>query len=285
MRSSSEQLEVKTNQQDWQKTFCEMIDFDNKRLPWTQLLVDQFELSKSMKLACLCEPVLVQMTHRGAYMLGQEPLGLTPNDAIRIVTKINEVLMEAGEQLFLVDANRWLYACNADRFFSSQFVEELIGKDLFNFRYQGKDAAYFQKLNTEIQMLIKQMIDYGELPPLAAELIINVHFSDPVLLGDLVEIPFIQNDKILVVSSNEIIQSFCAKTFLAHQTIDAFQPQVKADNILFGFDSEKTIYPELLNTWFEQGQKFKPVIRQIVCYDATISPAKSTSIWRRMFAR
>ena len=278
----TDQVIVEPLQQDWQTYLCEEIAFESDLLPMTLLMADQFQLSKAINTAISCEPVLVQMTHRGAYMLGQGQLDLSPNDAIRIVTKINEVLMEEDEQLYLVDQNRWLFTSEKEIELESELVTNLIGKDLFNFKYQGKDGEYFQKLNTEIQMLIKQMADYGDLPQVAAETVINVHFSDAIHLNALEDVAFIKNDNICVLTENELLKSFCVKTFLKHQSLSEVESLDNAINIAIALDSEKELYPEVVGLWlhtYQQNVKQPPVI---VCQDSIITFEKPKSLFGRL---
>jgi len=48
---------------------------------------------------------------------------------------------------------------------------------MFSFNYHGEQAKYWQMLATEIQMLIKQMMDYQGLTVMPPEWIAQVHFS------------------------------------------------------------------------------------------------------------
>ncbi|MCW8879209.1 MAG: hypothetical protein OQJ89_07655 [Kangiellaceae bacterium] len=273
---------VEALEQDWQTYLSEEIGFESDLLPMTLLMAEQFQLSKNINTAISCEPVLVQMTHRGAYMIGQGQLELTPNDAIRIVTKVNEVLMNEGEQLYLVDQNRWLFTSEKKIELQSELVTNLIGKDLFNYQYQGRDSEYFQKLNTEIQMLIKQMADYGDLPQATAETVINVHFSDAINLEAREDVAFIKNDNICILTENELMKSFCVKTFLKHQSLSDVESLESAINVAIALDSEKELYPEVVGLWlhtYQQNLKNPPVI---VCQDSTITFEKPKSLLGRL---
>ena len=127
----SESIVIEALSKDWQAILCESVGFPQTDLPWTQLRAAQFEISPEVKTACCCDPVMMQMTHRGAYMMGQNSLPLTQNDAIRIVSQINEKLMREGERLYLVDKHAWLFTCEKAFEFSASPVQDLVGKDMF----------------------------------------------------------------------------------------------------------------------------------------------------------
>ncbi|TQV86444.1 hypothetical protein [Aliikangiella coralliicola] len=257
--------------QDWQAYFCQTVGYQKNDLPWTQLLLAQFNIERAVQTACCCEPVMVQLTHRGAYMIGQSQLQLSANDAIRIVSRINEQLMEEGERLYLVGKNHWLYTTDRMLELISEPVKDLIGKDLFNYAYGGKDAQYWQRLNNEIQMLIKQMVDYKELPEASPETMMNIHFHDPVNLADMQEIPFINNKDVTVVTDNEVIESFCMNTFLTHKTTGELADLAAENNVIIAFDSERESYPALLKYWLDSLAVKSLESARIICQDSIFS--------------
>lgn len=256
---------------NWQTIFCEFIGYKNKGLPWTQLRVAQFDLPKTVKIACRCDPVLMQMTHRGAYMLGQSPLNLLHNDAIRIVAQINERLMGDGEYLYLCDKNAWLYTSNKSRKLDFHPIEDLIGKDVFNYPYQGEDSEFWQKMSTEIQMLIKEMIDYQGLPASAPETMINVHFSDCVELDNTPEIPFIKKQDIIVCSENELIKNFCMQSLLTYQTTEHLKKINKDSLAILAFDNERESYTSIFQFWNIMKKDTSIKTCEIICQDSNIA--------------
>lgn len=274
--------------QDWQAYLCESAGYPFNDLPWTQLRLAQFEIPNSAKVACCIDPVMMQLTHKGAYMIGQNQLNLSQNDAIRVVAQINERLMDQGESLYLVDQHSWLFTSNKSLCLNSETIQSLIGKDMFNFRYGGDDASYWQQFSTEIQMLIKQMIDYQGLSPSPPETILNVHCFDLVEIEKKPAIPFINNDSICVISGNEIIKTFCCKTFLSHKNFSEYQnnPVVgnfdSAKNIIIAFESEKEIYPKLIESWRSVGLTGINQFCQIICQDAVIQFKPRVSFFKRL---
>lgn len=255
---------------NWQVIFCEFIGYKDKNLPWTQLRAAQFDLPKTVKVACRCDPVLMQMTHRGAYMLGQAPLNISHNDAIRIVAQINERLMGDDECLYLCDKNAWLYTSNKNRVLDFFPIEDLVGKDIFNYPYQGNDSEFWHQISTEIQMLIKEMIDYQGLPASAPETIINVHFSDCIELDNMPEIPFIKKQEIIVCSKNELIKNFCMKSLLAYQTTENLKVIKKENAAILAFESEQDCYASIFQFWNTMKKDTSIKTCEMICQDANI---------------
>jgi len=253
--------------QDWQELFCLSVGFSNNDLPWTLLRLAQFNIKPSVKIACCCDPVMMQLTHRGAYMMGQSPLQLTQNDAIRIVAQINERLMGEGENLYLVDKHAWLFTSEKEYSLSSEKWQALIGKDMFNFSYSGIDASHWQRLNAEIQMLLKQMVDYQGLAKPPAETMMNIHFSDPISLNNKKPIPFINNDLVTVVSDNSLIKTFCSHTFLKRKNLQSINQVDSENSVVIAFDNEKENYIDILKYWMETRSTKKVKISQVVCQD------------------
>jgi len=273
--------------QDLQSLFCQVIGFPSSDLPWTKLRLAQFKIDQAVKTACCCDPVMLQLTHRGAYMMGQNQLRLSPNDAIRIIAQINERLMREGENLYLLDKHSWLFTSEKEISLSSPPIQDLIGKDMFNFSYAGNDASYWQQLATEIQMLIKQMVDYQGLDQLSeettpAETIMNVHFFDNVLLEKTQAISFIKNNSLTVVSDNDLIKTFCANSFLTHKNYQQLKSVATESCIVAAFHSEKESYPEIILHWLELGLSGQLKQCQIICQDAVLNFKPGPGFWRRL---
>lgn len=160
----------------WESLFCQWVDYPNRCLPWAVLRAEEFEISSDVKTCVCCDPIAIQMTHRGAYCWGQAPLELSRKDALFIIAQINEQLMNQDECFYLLDNHRWLFTSKKHIELQEDSFERLIGTDLFNFKYSGKDGAFWQRLATEIQMLIKQLVDYKGLASPPQESTIGVHF-------------------------------------------------------------------------------------------------------------
>lgn len=278
-------VKVSQLQQDWQSIFCDFIGYQADDLPWTMLRLAQFELDSKVKTACCCDPVLMQMTHRGAYMMGQNSLNLTQNDAIRVVAQINEKLMDDGEDLYLIDRHAWLYTSQTEKSLSSLAVKDLVGKDMFNYPYLGDDANYWQRLGNEIQMLIKQMIDYQGLDSPPPELMMSVHFSDLIKPYLKNEIPFTKNDSLNVVSNNELIKSFCMNSFISHSEISALQQVANMDIAIIAFDSERDCYPQLIEYWLSESCNYQLDSTSIICQDSVIELKPKPGFWQSLFSR
>lgn len=278
-------IHVNQLQQDWQSMFCQFVGYQASDLPWTVLRLAQFQLDAKVKTACCCDPVLLQMTHRGAYMLGQNSMDLTQNDAIRVVAQINERLMDDGENLYLIDRHAWLYTSEKELSLSSLAVKDLVGKDMFNYPYAGNDASFWQKLSNEIQMLIKQMIDYQGLAAPNPESMLSVHFSDLIKPHIKNEIPFIKNDKLSIVSNSELIKSFCMNSFVTHKNIDELDSVEDTDVAIIAFDTEKDAYPKLIEYWLNKSCNYQLDSTSIICQDSIIELKPKPSFWQKLFSK
>jgi len=165
-----------TLQADWGNEFCSELGLTTKNIPWNKLRALQFDIDPNTPTIVCCDPVMMQMTHRGAYLWGQQSLDFTKEETIRIVAQINQQLMGDDECFYLVDNYQWLYVNKKPIELQQPSFEQLIGKDLFGFSYNGNDHMFWSRLATEIQMLIKQMMDYQGLTQAPAEMMVNVHF-------------------------------------------------------------------------------------------------------------
>ncbi|MGX5202324.1 hypothetical protein [Aliikangiella sp. IMCC44632] len=268
-------------EQDWQATFCQFIGAESKNLPWTRLRIEQFELANNIKTACCCDPVLLQVTHRGAYMLGQNGLMLSQNDAIRIVAQINEKLMRDGEHLYLIDKQAWLFTSEKELSLASIAHNDLVGKDMFNYPYLGDDAQYWQRLTTEIQMLIKQMIDYQDLLAVEVSEMLNVHFYDCISLDSMPDLPFIKNSNLTVLSDNELMISYCEKSLLARKPLSSLSQNKSRSCAVVVFDNERENYEQVLFSVksAHYNKEFSNV--RIICQDAEIR-FKHKTLWKKI---
>lgn len=205
------QLEVLL-EQHWEVLLSEETGLLESSIPWNLLRAMQFNIPADVKTAVCCDPVMMQMTHRGAYLWGQQSLDFSKEDVIRIIAQINQQLMNDDECFYLLDNNQWLYTNKKAIELNQPSFEEYIGKDMFGFSYEGKDGTYWDKLATEIQMLIKQMMDYQGLKGVPPEMIVNVHFWGDTnhYLFDDVKSEEIRSklNELNVYSSNPLIETF-----------------------------------------------------------------------------
>ncbi len=161
---------------DWQLEFAQQHGINEHTIPWNLLRATHFNLSDETKTVVCCDPVLMQMTHRGAYLWGQQGIEFSKEEAIRVIANINEKLMGPGESFYLLSNHQWLFTSEQELDLNLPSFESYIGKDMFGFGYPGSDGVWWDKLATEIQMLVKQMIDYQGLTGPQSEHLINVHF-------------------------------------------------------------------------------------------------------------
>lgn len=273
--------------QDWQSLLCCAVDYPYNDFPSTQLRMAQFKLKPSVQTVCCCDPVMLQLTHRGAYMLGQNGVEFSQSDAIQVVAQINEKLLGEGEWLYLLDSRAWLFTSEARLVLdNTSKISDLIGKDMFDFSYQGKDASKWQQLANEIQMLLKQMQDYKELPSLSPEALLNVQFFDCVNINQsnseqTSQLPFINKPELTLISDNELMKTFCMHTLLQHVAVEQLNQVRTEQKLIVAFDSEREHYANIL-AFFEQAisdKKIKEI--QLVCQDAQFIISKPVGWFKR----
>jgi len=207
---------------DWQHELCNQLGYSKKSLPWNKLRALQFDIGSEFKTLVCCDPVLMQMTHRGAYLWGQEQLNFSKEDVIRIIAQINQQLMSDDECFYLLNNNQWLYTNKRHIKLDQQGFENYIGKDMFGFSYQGLDGLYWDKLATEFQMLLKQMMDYQGLTQVPPEMLVNVHFWGDT--SDDLSVPFekIEANNQHIFTSDDLIESFFKETGIMSHKLEEF---------------------------------------------------------------
>lgn len=273
--------------QDWQSLLCDALEYPANDLPWTQLRVAQFKLKPSIKTVCCCDPVMLQMTHRGAYMMGQAGLELSHNDAIRIVAQINERLMEEGQYVYLVDKYTWLFMSEeVMELPSSPKIQELIGKDIFDFSYHGKNKKQWQQLATEIQMLLKQMQDYQGLQAPPPEMILNVHFFDclspaQIESDEKLKIPFIKRPSLTLISDNDLMKTFCMNTLLQYAPVNKLNDVNSHECVVVAFDNEKESYPSILQLLKKTIISKKTKTIDLYCQNAHVTLKTKPNFFKR----
>lgn len=284
LQSIKDEIIVEQLTDDWQSIFCKAINYPFSDLPWAQLRLAQFEANDNLKTAVCCDPVMLQLTHRGAYMIGQSQLDLSSSDSLRIVSQINEKLMDNGEQLYFINNKSWLFVSEKAYELSSLSIQQLVGKDMFNFSYEGVDVIFWKKLNMEIQMLIKEMIDYQGLKSVAIETMMNVHFYDLINLPQTKKNSFIKNNSISVCSDNDLIKTFCKKIDLPCYSLSSLND--KNSQVVIAFNSENYQYNQVISAWKEwilstKNKNIKEAC--IICQDGMIKAKPKLGFLKRIF--
>jgi hypothetical protein len=273
---------------DWQQEFCKQIGFGEKSLPWNKLRALQFDIPDDMQTVVCCDPVMMQMTHRGAYLWGQSQLEFSKEEVIRIIAQINQQLMGDGEYFYLLDNHQWLYTNKKAIELTQSSFEEYIGKDRFGFSYQGKDGVYWDKLATEIQMLIKQMMDYQGLTQVPAEMIVNVHFWGNT--DHKVFLPFetLADKSLQVFSSDGLLKLFCQKSDIKLESLESFQAIISKNNnehlnniILLMLNNELADFSQLVKDSIENSKSRYDVVR-LITQDKVLEVSKSKTLWQKI---
>ncbi len=266
----------------WQSQFCHQVGYSGEALPETQIRVSQLNLT-SIKSASCCDPVMMQLTHRGAYMMGQDPLQLSVVDSKKIVDQINKRLMNPGEKIYWLDSNQWLFTSEKNCSLVAPGIDELIGKDMFNFSYSGEDGRYFQQLATEIQMLIKQMIDYQGLLATPPETMMNIHFHDQKNLTEIGKLAELNQNNLVIYTDSSMIRTFCQKSSLKCFDLELSDIAESLNGVVISFEKEQKKYAGLVEYWTTQALNGDGKSYEIICKDLTIQYKPKTSLWKRLF--
>jgi hypothetical protein len=216
----SESTSVLELSDDWQFEFSRRVGLDEHSIPWNLLRATHFKLPKNTKTIVCCDPVMMQMTHRGAYLWGQQGIDFSQEHVMQIIASINEKLMEEGECFYLLNNQQWLYTSEQELELNVPSFENYIGKDMFGFSYPGKDGSKWDRLATEIQMLIKQMMDYQGLPAVSAEHLINIHFWGNTKARLISKQPNLQQSSHVIMTNDSQLEALCQYYKIRHLLMD-----------------------------------------------------------------
>lgn len=272
---------------DWQQAFCEEIGFAENRIPWNKLRALQFDIDDDIQTAVCCDPVMMQMTHRGAYLWGQSQLEFSKEDVIRINAQINQQLMGDDECFYLLNNYQWLYTNKKAIELNQTSFDEYIGKDMFGFSYSGKDGNFWDKLATEIQMLIKQMMDYQGLKSPPAEMIVNVHFWGET--KNRRQLPFEQLDKDnQVFVSDDSLALFFQESGVKASSINEFKTIVSTNNKVFLRDllvimtnNEITDFSQNIEDHIQTFKRHFSSVR-LITQDKSLEIYQTKSVWQKL---
>ena len=286
----SDSLTEKPLVDDWQSEFISEIEFSGDIIPWNWLRAKQFNLADEVRTVVCCDPVVMQMTHRGAYLWGQQSLSLSTEEAIQIVAYINEQLMEEGEGFYMLNNNQWLYTNEKKIEIRQPSFEQYVGKDMFGFSYSGSQGMFWQKLATEIQMLVKQMVDYQGISSLPPEHILNVHFwgnSNPVLESEILEV---DRSNRLILSDDIHIESLVKQQNIPFGSLIKISTLLESkenelEHISILLSNHKSVdLSSLVDNFIQLANRFDIKEIRIVTTDKILKFSNRTSIWNRIKA-
>lgn len=272
---------------DWQQEFCKEIGSGEKKLPWNKIRALQFDIGDDIQTAVCCDPIMMQMTHRGAYLWGQSQLEFSKEEVISIIAQINQQLMGDGECFYLLNNHQWLYTNKKAIVLNQNSFEEYIGKDMFGFSYPGEYGRYWDKLATEIQMLIKQMMDYQGLTPAPPEMMVNVHFWGET--ENRRHLPFEQLDMAKqVFTSNESITIFFQKSGVKTSTIKDFREIVSTNDKVFMKDfivimtnSEVNDFIQNMDKYIKKSKGQIGMVR-LITQDKVLGIYQTKNLWQKL---
>ncbi|PCI73050.1 MAG: hypothetical protein COB38_01945 [Gammaproteobacteria bacterium] len=282
------------NKKSLNELLCVSLGYDAVDLPWNQLRAMQFELercffdlNKKHTLVC-CDPVMMQVTHRGAYLWGQDSIKFSTEDVIAIIAQINEKLMDEGEFFYLLNNKQWLYVNKKSIELNQASFENEIGRDQFAFSYQGKESRFWNRLATEIQMLVKQMIDYQGLTNVGEESLVNVHFWGDTNNQLNSDIKIKQSSGITIFSNNDLIKTFADKVNVECEKLISINELVELrnkTNIVIHFSNDGgwlgNIMDEISSLTFNNKNRLK--VLKLILQDKTIEIKPKRSFFQRLF--
>lgn len=100
------------------------------------------------------DPVDLMADHRGIYLLGNESLGLNPAEAGDLVAELNDFLAQDGLVLHAATPHEWYLWSPQPIALETTPLSEVLGRDVSRFQPQGPDSRRWQRLNTELSMLL-----------------------------------------------------------------------------------------------------------------------------------
>ena len=270
----------------WEKIFCDELGLSIKRLPWNQLRGLQFDIESNTETVVCCDPVMMQMTHRGAYLWGQQQLEFSKEDVIRIIAQINQQLMGDDECFYLVDNKQWLYTNKREIALDQASYEESIGKDMFNFAYSGKEGNYWDKLATEIQMLIKQMMDYQGLTQAPAEMMVNAYFwgDSKIKINSTFEKSEVSDMRVFV--SDNLTELFVKESGAGYAAVPDFVPAIStndtANNILVIKQNDSINVSQLVADVIDYSKTNAVCSVRFITQDKVMCLKKESSIFKKI---
>ncbi|MBI2379802.1 MAG: hypothetical protein HYV16_03480 [Gammaproteobacteria bacterium] len=103
----------------------------------------------------LCaSPVELSADHRGIYLLGNESLALSDVEVAALAASLNAFLAEDGLQLYAPEAHHWYLRGDAPIALETTPLAQVLGKDIAAYQPGGADARHWQRLATELAMLL-----------------------------------------------------------------------------------------------------------------------------------
>ncbi len=288
------QFKLSENKKSLNEILCQSIGYDGVDLPWNQLRALQFNLGKHFHtadqkhtLAC-CDPVMMQVTHRGAYLWGQDSLKFSTEDVMAIIAQINDKLMDEGEFFYLLNNKQWLYVNEKNIELSQNSFESEIGRDQFGFKYNGKDNRFWNRLATEIQMLIKQMIDYQGLTSVSEESLVNVHFWGDSNNQINSNIKVSKTSDVKIISNNDLIKTFADKAKIETEKLVSINEVIESTdktNIIISFSSDGSwldnLIEEMSSLKFDNKNRINKL--KIILQDKIIEITPKLSFFQKLF--
>lgn len=138
---------------DWHAGLASL--FQCEKLPAAELRYRHFADADEKGFFYLCaDPVHIQPDLNSAVLLAHEELNLSLDDAHELGATINEHFVEENWTLEVLAPHHWIIKLEQAPLLTTTPLVALVGQPIGNNLAQGKDGAYWQRIENEIQMLL-----------------------------------------------------------------------------------------------------------------------------------
>lgn len=100
------------------------------------------------------DPVNIQPDRDSALLAAYEEMSLTQDEADKLVTQINAHFIDEPWQLYTFAPHRWYLRLDNKTDLTTFPVMNVMGEDVNQFMFSGKDKDYWFKITNELQMLL-----------------------------------------------------------------------------------------------------------------------------------
>ena len=137
----------------WHAGLASLFQFE--KLPAAELRYRHFADADEKAFFYLCaDPVHIQPDLNSAVLLAHEELNFSLDDARELATTINEHFIEENWTLEVITPHHWIIKLGQAPLLTTTPLVALVGQPIGSNLAQGKDSAYWQRIENEIQMLL-----------------------------------------------------------------------------------------------------------------------------------
>ncbi len=196
---------------------------------------------------CLrADPVELRADLAAVYMYGNQHFKLNQRQTNKIKQQLESLFNEYALTLYTHESQRWYLGFNKKPALTAKQPMMLQGKDIADHLPQGTAPCHFQKLQTEVQMLLHELPEIQPVNSLwfwgAGEVLDNIQFSPR---------------DFQLISDNVIALGFAKSSRKSYETVDFFAE----DFSLKLLDKDSLIVLDAFNQTTDEDQFFKALIQ------------------------